>query len=169
MSGRIIFLCTGNICRSPLTEVIAVEMFAGLGLSFGSAGLDAISGLPTSASSEEYAASHGMDLAEHLSQPISLDLLQSSVWMIGMTRSQAAIFRSRHGAAYTGQVGILGAPGVDLGQGGPSPEVEEVNDPYGLPSEHYFACGDQINRLLKGWTPVFEAMNEAWKTGFAQE
>ena len=161
MSGRIIFLCTGNICRSPLAEVLAAEKFAGRGVSCGSAGLDATIGLPASCSSGQYAASVGLELGGHHSQPIGPQLLAASSWMIGMTRSQAAIFRSRYGHAYQGKVGILGAPGVDLAQGGPSPEVEEVDDPYGMPSECYFDCGDQISRLLQGWTPVFEALKQA--------
>ncbi len=169
VSDQIVFLCTGNICRSPLAEVLAVQMFAGLGLSFVSAGLDAVSGLPASGSSTQYATSRGLSLADHRSQPVSADLLASTAWVIGMSRSHAAIFRSRYRGAYKGHVGILGAPGLDLASGGPSPAVEEVNDPYGLPSENYFACGDQIHRLLPGWAPIFKALSAAATADSAQE
>ncbi len=169
MVDRIIFLCTGNICRSPLAEVIAAQKFRAHGLSFCSAGLEAVDGLPASGASAEYAAAHGLTLAAHRSQPVTPGLLADAAWAIGMTRSHAAIFRSRHGDAYNGAVGILGAPGVDLAQQIYSPEAEEVNDPYGLARERYFECGDQISRLLEGWTSTFTALQGAGGTGSGQE
>lgn len=158
MAARIVFLCTGNICRSPLAEVVAAQMFGYLGLRFCSAGLSAADGLPASASSAEYAASQGLSLAAHASRAMRPDVLTDTAWVIGMTRGHAAIFGSRFGARYAGAIGVLGAPGVDLAGGRALSAAEEVDDPYGLPPERYFACGDQIRRLLKPWEPIFAAV-----------
>lgn len=157
MPQRIIFLCTGNTCRSPLAEVIAADMFSEMGLVFASAGLSAVPCLPASLSSAEYAAGRGLSLAGHSSRPVTRTILADTAWFIGMTRSHAAIFRSRFGAVYGGAIGILGAPGFDLAARRESPEVEEVDDPYGLSRQQYFRCGDQITRLLSGWRDVFGA------------
>ncbi len=157
MAQRIVFLCTGNICRSPLVEVIATERFKDTGWSFASAGLNAVEGLPASVSSQEYALSRGLSLAGHRSQPVSRKLLAEAAWFIGMTRSHAGIFRSRYGAFYAGAIGVLGAAGVDLAGGDPSPAAEEVADPYGLSRAQYFDCGRQIERLVADWAPTFAA------------
>ena len=155
MKDRIVFLCTGNICRSPLAEALARQMCSGLALEFVSAGLNAVVGLPASTFSVQYAAAQDASLVDHRSQPITPDLLAPTSWVIGMTRSHAAIFRSRYGGVFTGAVGILAAAGVDLTRQTYSPDSEEVDDPYGMTEQRYAACGDQIHRLLLEWRPTF--------------
>jgi ribose 5-phosphate isomerase B len=155
MAGQVVFLCTGNICRSPLAEALAGAAFADLEVGFRSAGLDAVDGLPASRDSASYAASLGLSLAGHRSQPVTAELLARTDWVVGMTRSHAAIFRSRWGRFYQGAVGILGAPGVDLTKLAHSPASEEVDDPYGQAREVYYACGDRIARMLVDWRDTF--------------
>jgi len=158
MIQRVVFLCSGNTCRSPLAEVIAADMFNQHGLIFASAGLQAVAGLPAAPSSVAYATARGLTLTGHHSQPVTPDLLDDTAWFVGMTRSHAAIFGSRFGAAFSGAIGILGAPGLDLTKQTNSPVAEEVSDPYGLSRERYFRCGEQITRLLAGWAETFSAL-----------
>jgi ribose 5-phosphate isomerase B len=133
-------------------------MYGHLPLQFASAGLSAAHGLPASRSSAAYAATRDLGLDDHRSQPVTPELLRDTAWVIGMTRSHAAIFRSRFGRDYGGAIGVLGAPGLDLAQRTHAPDVEEVADPYGMSQEHYFACGDQVYRLLQGWRPAFSEL-----------
>lgn len=169
MRNRIVFLCTGNICRSPLAEAVAAQKFEGLGLSFSSAGVSAVEGLPASRASVQYVADHMASLVGHRSQPVTAALMADTAWVIGMTRSHAAIFRSRYGRHFQGAVGILGLPGFDLARDRHSPEAEEVNDPYGMAYEHYAACGDQISRLLDGWQMTFTQLHGALAGDSGQE
>ena len=156
LAHRIVFLCTGNICRSPLAEILARQAFAATGLEFSSAGLEAPAAHPASRSSVLYARNRGLDLSAHASQPITAGLLADTAWVIGMTRSHAALFRSRWGRLYTGAIGVLGAPGVDLAQRTHSPDhTVEVDDPYGRDEAAYFACGDRIDHLLGQWAATF--------------
>ena len=156
MKSRIIFICTGNICRSPIAEVVARKAFGGLGVDFTSAGLTPIPGHEASQGSREFVDALGISLDNHSSRPVGTDELADTAWVIGMTRSHAAIFRSRYRGIYRGKIGVLGAPGVDLAALEHSPEVEEVDDPYGLSNETYQATGRQIQRLLQQWGPVFK-------------
>ncbi len=67
----ILFVCTGNTCRSPMAEAIARRQAAELGwdrVEFRSAGIGASRGSPASAEAVQVAAEHGLDLSEHESR-----------------------------------------------------------------------------------------------------
>lgn len=164
MAGNILFLCTGNICRSPVAEAVARQMYGDRGLVFGSAGLDARVGYPASLDSAVYALETGTTLDEHQSRPISGDILEEASWVIGMTRSHAALFKSRYGHSFGGCSGVLGAPGVDLGAMTHSPQAEEVDDPYGRSTAVYQRTCDQIRRLLAGWDRCFTELAQGKET-----
>lgn len=157
---RILMICTGNICRSPIAEVVGREKFADLGLEFCSAGLSPVPGHGASQGSREYVDEEGLSLDNHASRGVTAEDLQEAAWVIGMTRSHAALFRSRFGQDFQGKVGVLGAPGLDLKAQSFSPAIEEVDDPYGMSRERYFETGRQIWRLLEAWGPEFRRVSD---------
>ena len=159
MDKRVVFLCTGNICRSPLAEGLARMMFGELGLIFASAGLAAPEGQAASPGSCLYARECGVSLAAHRSRAVTPAVVADAQWAIGMTRSHAALFKSRWGASFEGRIGVLGAPGVDLAVTANSPVAEEVADPYGGSDEVYRRTGEQIRRLLAAWSPEFRRLS----------
>ncbi|MFO0096312.1 MAG: low molecular weight phosphatase family protein, partial [Gemmatimonadaceae bacterium] len=65
---HLLFVCTGNTCRSPLAEVIARRQIAERQLpdvTVGSAGTSAWPDAPASDGALLVALEHGMDLGEH--------------------------------------------------------------------------------------------------------
>jgi len=71
---RILFVCSGNTCRSPLAEAIArrVAEESGVGgLKFRSAGTSTVPGLPASEGARRAAKRHGLSLESHASLPLS--------------------------------------------------------------------------------------------------
>jgi len=150
--GRIVFVCEGNTCRSPLAEAIARQMFGGDGSRFASAGLDARPGQPAAAPARQAAADLGLDLDGHRSRALDADVLAGAAWCLAMTRGQAARLRALGVGVRGVRVGLLGAPGADL-TGGPAPACEEVADPWGADLETYARTAARIRRLLAAWAP----------------
>ena len=83
---RILFVCTGNTCRSPLAMALCRVLLArrlgcsiaelpSRGFQVQSAGLAATIGELASAEAVEVVRDMGGDLAEHRSQPLTVDLL----------------------------------------------------------------------------------------------
>ena len=149
----VVFVCEGNTCRSPLAEVIAGQMFAAGDSCFFSAGLTAVAGDPAAEPTRLTATALGLDLSGHRARPLAAVPLAEVLWVIAMTRSQAARLRAAGVGRAGVRIGVLGAPGLDLADGTPTPACEEVADPWGADLDTYRGTAEQIRRLLEAWTP----------------
>ncbi|HPF71288.1 MAG TPA: low molecular weight protein arginine phosphatase [Candidatus Krumholzibacteria bacterium] len=156
-SRPVIFVCEGNTCRSPMAEVMARQDLADLDARFASAGLAARAGAPATEEAQAVLVELGLDLGGHRARPVSVVPWGEAAWAIAMTRAQAVRLRSAGAGAGGCRIGVLGAPGVDLAGGGPSPACEEVADPWGGDRDAYRAAAAQIRRLLAAWRPVLGA------------
>ncbi len=132
--GTTLFVCTGNLCRSPMAEAIARSM-APAG-SYASAGTWAGQGNPATREAVAAAAEAGGNLAGHRSQPLTRDLLAAADRVYVMTRSHGRAVEDLLPAA-AGRTELLDPGGA------------EIADPYGLPIEHYRVCRDQIVAALE--------------------
>jgi len=151
-AGRVVFVCEGNTCRSPLAEVIARSMFGGCSSRFFSVGLAARPGDPAPPHAVAAAAELGLDLTGHRARSLAGFDAGGTVWCIAMDRSQAARLRAL-GAAGGGAIGILGAPGVDVGAARATPACEEIPDPWDGDLDTYRLLARRIARLLEAWRP----------------
>lgn len=170
MPRRIVFVCTGNSCRSPLAEVLARARYAELPLIFASAGTDAVAGQPASAGAIAVARERGLDLAHHRGMCLDAASLADAAWAIGMTRTHAAVLRARLSPGWPGRVGLLAQPGVDWRRGSPPPDSAgadgeaasvDVPDPWQGPVESYRDVAVRIDELLAAWQDVFAAAGAA--------
>lgn len=87
---RVLFVCTGNTCRSPLAEVIFRALAGKMNLQVSSAGTYAVPGLPASRYSQSLAQERGLDLDQHRSRPLLLQELEQADWVFAMSRSHLA-------------------------------------------------------------------------------
>lgn len=156
--GSILFVCSGNTCRSPLAAALAAALWQGRP-PCASAGLDAAPGCPATAESCDQAQQRGLDLSRHRSRPLDTAVLDGADWVLLMTPEQLVRFRSRF-PQHPGRVGLLGLPGVDLAGGGDAASAESVDDPYrARTSLAYERMADQVERLVGAWTAELRGRN----------
>jgi len=152
-NGKVLFICSGNTCRSPLAEVLGRARLGAAGIRCESAGLDACDGCGATAESREQAAERGLDLERHRSRAVDALSLDGVGWVIGMTVDHVRRFRNGR-PDYAGHVGLLGLPGVDLAVGGDPFAGEQVDDPYRRGTvTAYEAMAEQVERLVAAWAP----------------
>ena len=85
---KILFVCSGNTCRSPLAEGIAKSIFPrSLNEDFEilSAGSSAIEGLPASPLAVQVADEHGIDLSQHKTRLLSRSLVKQADLIVTMS------------------------------------------------------------------------------------
>jgi protein-tyrosine phosphatase len=137
----ILFVCTGNTCRSPLAEALCkkrlaerlgctVQELPSRGYRVLSAGLSAPAGMPAADEAVAVAAALGADLAQHTSRPLTPELAAQADHLLVMTGG--------HLRALLPHVRAGTAPRLL------SPAGDDVADPIGQPREVYEACARQM-------------------------
>src|SRR6185369_6940217 len=88
-SFRLLFVCSGNTCRSPLAEALAERELGNLGwrVEVRSAGVSALSGTPASSGSIDVGRRHGLDLTAHRSREVDGALIDWADLILVMSPS----------------------------------------------------------------------------------
>jgi len=143
---HILFVCTGNTCRSPLAQALCARLLADRlgcepaeladrGFFVQSAGLAAMIGAEATAEAVAVARELGADLRGHKSQPITLDLLAQTDFLFAMTQAHLEMLAA---------LDLPQRPVLSLLSGG-----EDIADPIGCSPEVYRECGRQIRHHLE--------------------
>jgi protein-tyrosine phosphatase len=158
MSKTLLFLCSGNTCRSPLALAAwetLLEKPAGMRAL--SAGLFASPGAPASPYTQDIAHQWGFDLSAHRSRPIQANLLRECDVVCVMTPEHGEVLRTHY--EVPGTVVLLGSLITNGETGGSAPawleweasgEVPAILDPFGGSREAYESCAQQIQRAVSG-------------------
>ena len=140
---NILFVCTGNICRSPMAEGLFREMAAGRAdIRVRSAGLSAFAGQPPSAHAVEVLADLGIDISGSRSKPLSAELTRDATCIMAMTRSHLESIQYLF-PEVTEKVFLLR-------EFEDNPSSLDVSDPIGMSLEAYQITRDIIRRALPG-------------------
>jgi len=93
---RILFICTGNICRSPMAEVLLrnrLEKEGLIGWEVKSAGTWTVDGASASRYAIQLMAERGLDLGSHHSQGVNRRMLEQADLVLVMTQGHAEALR----------------------------------------------------------------------------
>ncbi len=84
----ILFICTGNVCRSPMAEGLFRQAAGGRGdFRVLSAGIGAVNDQPPTPHSVAAMRELGVDISGHRSRMLTADLVQQADYIFGMTHS----------------------------------------------------------------------------------
>lgn len=146
---RVLFVCTGNTCRSPMAQVLAMSGApspGGVRIEARSAGTHTRNGLPASEGARLAAYRHGYSLEAHESCELSEELVEWADWILAMTPSHLHRVQLLGGG---GKSELLGSYGAD--PEGSAAEADgtppSVPDPFGGDDRVY----DETFLVLKAY------------------
>jgi protein-tyrosine phosphatase len=148
--GSFLFVCKGNICRSPFAEHVALRMANKrniTGKTFYSVGLDVTQSLPSPEDAVLAALRFHVDLHAHRSRQMTDDMLESFDMILVMEASQFNFLR-RYYPRKRNKIFLLPLFGNNsmLRHGGYF--RYNILDPYGKPVDDFLSCYERIYDCL---------------------
>ena len=137
----VLFVCTGNTCRSPMAEQIFNEQARDLSAHALSAGLDAKSGSPINPQVADALTRLGYNPTEHSSTLVSTEAVEEADVILTFTQDQKNELGQRFPAAIEKLFTISEYANGEQGQ--------DVLDPYGKSDEVYKDTAETIDSLVK--------------------
>lgn len=142
---KILFVCHGNICRSPMAAGYMRKLLENRGIDgaeIDSAGIGALSGYPASDSAREVARLHGFSIDDHRARQILSADLEYYDEILVMERSQKMMLQT-HSEIPAERIQLLGEFG--------SAADPEIDDPYGGDIESYHETFALIEDAVEGY------------------
>lgn len=131
-------VCIGNICRSPMAEVLLQHKQPQLTVF--SSGIGALVGKPADPMSCELMSEKGIDLSKHCAQQISSVLVSKSDLILTMEQKHINAIQAKFPES-RGKVHLIGKWN----------DNQEVPDPYKKPKDAFISALSLIESGLDGW------------------
>ena len=136
---RVLFVCTANICRSPMAEAIfnALASDADVPCEARSAGVAAFVGEPIAPNARTVLEDAGVRAGRHRARQVDKAMLREADLVLAMTPEHVAALHR-----------LAGGPSRKIrtlpGYAKDAPDAEGIADPYGMPISAYRASAREI-------------------------
>jgi glycine hydroxymethyltransferase len=139
----VLFVCTGNICRSPIAEGLFRRLLGNRKeIEVASAGVHAVHGQPPSLYAVQVCEEEGVDISTIRSQPVTAELVDRATHIFAMTGAHLETIQMLfpQGAEKSFLLREFEEPGTTVWR--------DVADPIGLGREVYEDCARTIKNAL---------------------
>ena len=141
---KLVFVCSGNTCRSPMAEKLAQQWLSNdpaavAVMKVSSAGVAVFSGSSASPQSVQVMAEFGMNLAEHRARQFNDGIAREADLILTMTTGQKQVILQRYPAAEERVFTLTEFVGSNSG---------EITDPFGQSVEVYRKSAQDLQALI---------------------
>jgi protein-tyrosine-phosphatase len=138
MSRRVLFVCTGNTCRSPLAEAMARKLAADrtLDVIFSSAGTSAMPGSPASDASILVGLERSLDLSAHRARALTRELVEDATLILCM---------GAHHVTHAEALGGTGRTFLLTDYAARRQTDRPIHDPFGAGLDSYRRMADDLD------------------------
>ena len=143
MAQKILFVCSGNTCRSPLAEALAKKVVAELGMQdidVSSAGSGAWDGSAASDGALLIGIERSLDLSGHRARTLTRDLVDQSDLILAMAQQHLVTVLNLGGV---GKAHLLTAYTARSNAG------NDIDDPFGADLQAYRATATELAREIR--------------------
>lgn len=149
---RVVTLCTGNVCRSPIAAGVLAARLAerDLGIRVDSAGTTALVGSGAMPEAVDAAAAQGADITQHIARQLDEPLASSADLILCATRAHRTHVLARFAHVDPDRVRLINEP-IDDGE-----TPLDVEDPYGFDADVYALVARVIAAAMDAWAARIE-------------
>jgi len=142
---KVLIICTGNICRSPMAEVMIRSLLTNKQrevIKLSSAGTNSPGGISAEPYAIQAMKDFGVDITGHRSRSLKREMVLESNLILVMEHIHAQLIK-KMAPHYKDKVRLLK-------EFGPNKAPEDVFDPYGGSLADYQECATTIKECLQG-------------------